>query len=326
MDNGDTWQTLGLAPVQNNTSSYHVGNPRIYRVARPGAVHTLYRSPDFGLTFASLGPIGTDANANHLAVIRLASGTVLVAIVSDGVNLRVARSVNEGASWTIINVFAQNAFFLHHQLFEPVPGTIIGQYTLGGFCIFMRSTDDGLTWPSRTFYQPTAATIATGMFVVPGTGTLLNHSYDIGTGTHFLHRSVDLGATWVQVNSDALAMAVEPAGRGALSCFVPTGRLWWIGKWRSNDDGLTWAIDATMPGGGAAVLGALGAQTTTTALTASANQIWSTKDNGATWVSRLNPLDSNIPHYMGGSEFSPAVGKKTKKYGGFASPFVPVSS
>ena len=151
---------------------------------------------------------------------RTAAGTLLAAILDAITPHTLARSTDDGASWSTAAPFAPLAFL-------EVGGTLYAG-TEGGV---HRSTDDGLTWEPRGLEGERV----TGLAAQDGSIWAVSRSYGQDGPANALYRSTDGGQTW----------DVRPAPPSFLGeHVVATGDAVYTtgaGLYRSTDDGETWA-------------------------------------------------------------------------------------
>jgi PKD repeat protein len=212
-------------------------------------------SPDEGITWTqACSSAGWSARDGTNAV-SLSDGTILLFAGYDGANYKndTWKSTNNGTTWTLVN--ASSGWTPRYRPTSVVlsDDSIImlgGEYTSGSNLndVWM-STDKGATWTQRTSSAGWAGRQMFATVVLPDSSLLVFGGSTGGGTTRFndTWRSIDKGATWVQVNSSAAWSARD----GHTGVAFPNGDVLLLGggttlnfndTWVSRDKGATWQV------------------------------------------------------------------------------------
>lgn len=165
---------------------------------------TLWKTTDSGQTWVQRGDIGFSV---HTLTKVVSTGTLIAVELTNrgslGLNPRVARSTDDGATWTQVTTLTHPGLG-NQGILSPAPGVVlIAEYGNTGNTVFSirRSTDDGVTW--------------TAVLSSPGTDSVNDpgHLHSVvrapdGTLITFMDRdfpevytSADQGATWKKIGT-----------------------------------------------------------------------------------------------------------------------------
>lgn len=215
--------------------------------------------------------------ASPMGITRLSSGRLIVSLWRDQVGVSgsgeagIVYSDDDGATWSpwvaATNSFTQEAFSAgavvqlgNGDLLLPIEGSNTGDPIANRSCHTVRSTNNGATWgsevtvrnyatDSRPYYETTLLLLDNGELIAI-------HRNSAGTGTHYIQRSTDQGATtgnWGAPASAFTGYGKPHAIQGASGTII-------VGSRRNSDAaavvrtsidrGATWSseyvIDATM--------------------------------------------------------------------------------
>jgi len=143
----------------------------------------------------------------------------------------VHRSLDEGATWTLVGQFASNAH-PHTLAYSPVGELFAGDFAVGVY----RSSDGGTTWSDNLVDEG-----CNGLAVDSGGVVFAGLTY---TGNGRVHRSADAGAHWQSIAlpgaTPSFSTECFAFGEGGL---VYAGAI--DGVYRSSDHGLTWQASSS---------------------------------------------------------------------------------
>lgn len=219
-DAGLNWQRVGtnmqFAPEDLAVAPL---DPNRVIVVVPGQAPLV--STDAGATLASIGNYPIPGGARHVEF--AANSTIVYAALG----VRVARSTDEGRTWTEVTPVPSNPNSeLQFLRVDPLNADIVYVYDLnqGGF----RSTDGGASWNPLPLPPNT--------FDLTVTGTTLKRLWAVSPNSG-VHRSEDNGATWPDVFPvAAFTIARDPQDPSVL--YVGTAP---DGLFRTMNDGTGWA-------------------------------------------------------------------------------------
>ncbi len=212
-DNGESWTSMGVTFIADklgaNENSLFVG----------GLLEPLRRSDDFGVTWNILNNgLGTDNKINAFA----SSGTAIFV----GTNNYLYRSINNGASWTIVQ---EGSFIEITATSTHVHAGRFMGFIPGGVAT---SSNDGLDWVESDFeLNPSVVAIhSVGNTVIAGL---------VGG----ISRSLDNASNWIENSSFGInALTVTNLQQSETKIFLNTQNGINRKVFVSNDDGGSWSI------------------------------------------------------------------------------------
>ncbi|WP_165360921.1 sialidase family protein [Candidatus Chloroploca sp. Khr17] len=232
------------------------------------------RAQNWCTTAVLTGQIG-----NQTVVRSLASGSGAI-LAGTGPNAQIWRSLDNGASWTLIRSFdGQTDVWSLASL-----GNGVFLAATAGTGQIWRSTDNGGSWVLTFEYGAGITHVDIGAFpdVVLAAGSTGS------SGTFALYRSVDAGLTW-----SAPSVSPGPVPVGSRAFFDLGDELLFFSRataslltphvWASADRGNTWLYRGLV---GTAVLStlALSSDLYVYGGTSGTGQIWRSTDNGGSWT------------------------------------------
>lgn len=175
---------------------------------------TVYKSSNWGATWTTRGNVGF--LVKNMVKLETTATLLCVEYTDQGIaglNPRIARSSDDGATWTTIaGVLNFPTLGCQSMIETPSGYALIGEYGNVGTTVYriMRSTDDGLTWAQ------VAASSGTDPVSDPGHWHSITYDSVEGAFLAFqdrstpdIYRSDDEGATWQLIGS-ATAGSIKP--------------------------------------------------------------------------------------------------------------------
>ncbi len=322
-NSGTTWVVASNpAPVPANPDVHAVTPARAYAFA---TLRRLYKSVDGGLTWTLLGnPAPTTRELTSIRV--LPSGRIIVGHVAGGAAMAISYTDDEAATWTgPVTVDAAIKDVRGLSIWSLSPNIVL-LLSPSAFNAIFRSADGGATWAN---VQNAPNNRFACLYVDPETDYCFTVEVNPAPALTRILRSINKGLTWTQV----FTAAVDAGGTtyAARSYFARAmdGRLLFIGGGvgaiarQSTDNGASWVAYAGVPPAG----GNNGIYRSQNALHAMIQTIrWNISTDGNTWSNPASQPTGGAGVQGFDSPILPASRSKAKKYGGFGSPFVPVSS
>ncbi|MDX2181877.1 MAG: SBBP repeat-containing protein, partial [Bryobacteraceae bacterium] len=221
-----TWEEKGIRAAERGLDR---SGTTIYAMAN-GSVH---RSTDDGQTFELRG-VTTLASSSILAVSPANPNLILVGSRNSGAG--VARSVDGGATWTIVAMPVSTAR-IQSISFDPLmPSRVYAGAAFGGV---YRSDDGGQTWAARN--TGLSASADAGQFIV---STTTPNSVLVTVGGA-IFSSTDAGATWTLRGASGVSSYWLIQDPSAANTLYSVGGSF---AERSTDGGATWTPVALPPG------------------------------------------------------------------------------
>lgn len=231
----------------------------------------------WGSEIPAYSDVVTPLFSSVMGLTTLASGRILAVLWRDDSDTSgtgeagVVYSDDDGVTWSswieLTNGFTQEAFgagaavqLANGDILVPIEGSNSGQSIADRSCHTVRSSDDGVTWGSevtvRNYVTDTRPYYETCLMLLDNDELIAIHRTSGGTGTHYIQRSTDQGATaggWgtpsaifdgygkpntIQASSGTLISVTRRNSDAACVAFT------------STDRGVTWSsayvIDSTM--------------------------------------------------------------------------------
>jgi hypothetical protein len=254
-DDGATWVDIGDAAVAFLTEAVYdlAGQGHLWAI---GSDRILRRSTDDGVTWSSVGnAIPGTYTPRDLCYLPDHRIVVMLRDETDQRGGVVVRSSDLGATWQQVFVGGDTFYPRHKSLtYHPetnallvisrnrptqnMPGAGIGPDEV------LRSTDAGASWVATRSIPPRGDPGHESFFVTrSGVILLVRATWANIPRTGEIFRSTDGGQTWAQVlsvNETAGFNLCNVHYRTRIAQHQSSGRLWWMGRWYSDDDGVTW--------------------------------------------------------------------------------------
>jgi len=244
---------VGAENTDGFSSIKYIGNGVVLagRRGRTSEADSIYRSTDYGRTFASVGAI-SGITGHHVYSFDY-HGDVVICGTGDQSNVCMLRSTDAGATWTVLLTTAQLNTLVsatnaqHKSMFTPIhtgSGRWIyvirndkGADAANTFIIV--STDDGATWAALS---TTGINLGARNMSLVRNGDLFTSSPGFGGLGSGIFKSTNNGVAWTKVSSIVAMCPVLDIGNGVhlvgtadATSGASVGQIY-----RSDDNGATW--------------------------------------------------------------------------------------
>ena len=298
-DGGQTW-TAGSGATNCAFTMSSLGSPGVELVGTygnelslcPSAGAEILRSTDQGASYSVVAAFPTAWNLASFVADPQQPSTIYAAVSDTGV----ARSTNDGATWTVVSNSSLDQFGLS-AMTAIVSGGVTTLLLGNGAGQIYRSVDGGVDWTVSSSGLPNTAIY--GLAHDPTNQQLV---YTVVDGHDGFYRSVDGGQTWQQSVSGMGIAEVNSIAVGA------DGTVWvgLNGLFMSTNQGQTWQEVDAKAGNEVYPDGVAVATDGTIYVTSDPEAPWKSSDHGQNWAMQ-DQLGAQVIPELGDSLHGVAV-------------------